>query len=50
MHEQAAEKGRSGGFTPPSDVENNGYMAGSARRYIPTNLFFSSLLKRDFFF
>ena len=40
----AAEKGRRGGFTPPSDVEDKGYMAGRTRRYIPTNLFFSSPL------
>jgi hypothetical protein len=47
---EAAEKGRSGGFTPPSGVENNGYMAWQTRRSIPTNLSFSSLLRRDFFF
>ncbi len=41
---QAYEKGRRGGFTPPSDIESNRDMAGYTRRYgAPTGFFMSPI-------
>ena len=43
---QAAEKGRSGGFTLLSGIENNEHRAGYTRRYMSASLFFSRQASR----